>query len=246
MKKEIIISSILSIVFSVLIMSSISYVFSWSEPASVPSEYDVPINTSATGQAKYGELSVALLRDIDNQSYYVNPSGTTILSQLQTQGLSTTTLQGQTITATSDVCLSSGICLSQLVELDYLVYSEHTIDQCTAAGGTVVYGEGIDRFCKISGSACPSSWTQYENWSTTVVPTCSCACTGSGCCSGSYTATSVCGSTSYVAVSCSGLHHTWSNTAKESVSAGAKGGSCAWYDCCCCNIYAQITQIGCY
>ena len=129
----------------------------------------------------------------------------------------------------------------------------HSQQSCLAASGELINSSGgvvslggAAAFCRFTGGSCPSGWNQYENWSTTVVPACSCVCAGGGCCSGSYTATSVCGSHTYVAVSCSNLHHPWSNTAKESVSAGAKGGGCAWYDCCCCNIYAQITQIGCY
>lgn len=152
-----------------------------------------------------------------------------------------------------DVCLSNGRCLSEL--LNRLVFGNHSETDCKSAGGTVVYESGSSMgFCKLSASSCPSGWTQYKNWSATVAANpCSCTCTGSGCCSGTYTATRTYGcynSTQFYhvpggyPVTCTS--HTWSNTPVESVYAGAIGGYCACHDCCTCYINATVTDIGCY
>lgn len=48
----------------------------------------------------------------------------------------------------------------------YLVNEVHSTNDCTNAGGTV-YDTGSAIICRLSGSSCPSGWTQYEGWSRT-------------------------------------------------------------------------------
>jgi len=80
MKKEIIISSIVSVFFSVLIMGTCAYVFSWSEPeGTMPGDYDLtPINTTDSFQYKKGEIGAVLFRDVladgTDTGYYLNPN----------------------------------------------------------------------------------------------------------------------------------------------------------------------------
>lgn len=148
-----------------------------------------------------------------------------------------------------DVCLSNGKCLSDL--LNRLVFGNHSETDCRNAGGTVVYESGSTMgFCKIIQSSCPSGWTQYKNWSTTVASaTHSCTCQGNGCCYGVQTATR--GANINGWADCGGYtpvfgSHTWSNMPVESTLLGAKAGSCACYDCCWCSVQATVTEIGCY
>jgi hypothetical protein len=148
-----------------------------------------------------------------------------------------------------DVCLSNGKCLSEL--LNRLVFGNHSEADCTSAGGTVVYESGSTMgFCKFSSSTCPSGWTQYKNWSTTVASAIhSCTCQGNGCCSGTQTATQ--GANINGWADCGGHtpvfgSHTWSDTPVETTLLGARAGYCACYDCCWCSVNATVTDIGCY
>ena len=137
-------------------------VFSWSEPEyDMPSNYLTPLNTSEDGQVKYGELAVVILRDADNLNYYLNPSTDSNLNQLHINN----------IQAVDNICLDSGVCLSQIEEYinnQLLVYGAHTLGDCTSAGGTLIDDpDSSMQFCKFTASTCPSSWTQYKNWCAT-------------------------------------------------------------------------------
>ena len=55
-------------------------VYSWTEPTTMPSSYNPPINTSITAQTKMGEIGASVFRDADDSSYYINPSGNSIVS----------------------------------------------------------------------------------------------------------------------------------------------------------------------
>ncbi len=50
-------------------------VYSWTEPAEMPSSYSVPLNTSTEPQSKPGRLFIKEIYDSDDSSYYINPSG---------------------------------------------------------------------------------------------------------------------------------------------------------------------------
>jgi hypothetical protein len=79
---------------------------------------------------------------------------------------------------------------------DFLVGGAHTVADCRAISGNEESLPGLTaKICRVSGSACPSSWNQYLNWKTAVskgcsasdpgYPTCPswCSCVG-GCCHG--------------------------------------------------------------
>ena len=53
-----------------------------------------------------------------------------------------------------------------------LVNGQHSSDQCTALGGTVVTDNG-NSFCQFIESSCPAGWAQFENWSITANNYCS-------------------------------------------------------------------------
>ena len=101
--------------------------------------------------------------------------------------------------------------------------SSHTVSDCEIAGGTVYDGgtEGCVR--KFTNSYCPSTWTQYNNWSTTTSNTCS----------------------DYQCSSCTTGSHTFSDTAVESCRYSAwSGGDGGWCTSAYCR--ASVTEIGCY
>jgi len=88
-----------------------------------------------------------------------------------------------------------------------LVYGNHTADNCTSAGGTVVTTGGSYDQCKFTAASCPSGWIQYLNWSTTA-PATSSGAPAINCASCSCPA-------------CSGLStgsHSWSNVARETAT----------------------------
>jgi hypothetical protein len=135
----------------------------------------------------------------------------------------------------TDVC-SSGICLSQVAVLysaNPLYNSTHTIGNCATAGGTVIAnpsgtGLPICQFSNSSGISCPSGWTQYSNWSTTIATS-----------GGVYIGTTSAGNSDVCYCSITTVHN-WSNTAREYCHCNSgynpSGG----------NLYATYTQIGCY
>ena len=223
-------------------------VFSWSEPEyDMPSNYLTPLNTSEDGQVKYGELAVVILRDADNLNYYLNPSTDSNLNQLHINN----------IQAVDNICLDSGVCLSQIEEYinnQLLVYGAHTLGDCTSAGGTLIDDpDSSMQFCKFIGAACPSSWTQYKNYSTTTQHTCQLqwrTCPYSA------------GSLVSCSPSCTTSSHSWGNVSLETCGyaglcsnsgsplCGASLNQCYTYVYCCsranCTCYATVNQIGCY
>jgi hypothetical protein len=50
-------------------------VYSWTEPTTMPSSYNPPINTSATAQTKTGEIGASIFRDAQNLNYYIDAGG---------------------------------------------------------------------------------------------------------------------------------------------------------------------------
>jgi len=98
----------------------------------------------------------------------------------------------------------------------WLVNNQHTKTDCDNAGGTVVKYSGQE-FCRFDSTTnidCPSGWTQYHGWSTTIMSSVSCfdACWSNGFCAGGL------GSGTK---SCTTNIHPWSNNGvMESCSAG--------------------------
>ena len=118
--------------------------------------------------------------------------------------------------------------------------SYHTAKQCEAWGGEVIpVGADNKKICRFNSGTCPSSWTQYENWSTTVP-------------SPSAFYDDPIERISYYTGS-----HNWSNTPVESFRCKKCVGLASWKGYFFCGTtdncggnwyysYATITQIGCY
>lgn len=80
-----------------------------------------------------------------------------------------------------------------------VVNGRHTVAECSAAGGIL---DPASNSCQFSGGSCPSGWTKYNSWSTTVSNTCNGAHVGS--CSGR--------------TSCATGSHAWANIETETCS----------------------------
>ncbi|MDD2494839.1 MAG: hypothetical protein PHE29_06555 [Tissierellia bacterium] len=66
---------------SAMLFLAVSFiVYSWTEPTTMPSSYNPPINTSSIAQTKAGEIGASVFRDADNSNYYINPSGNSVVS----------------------------------------------------------------------------------------------------------------------------------------------------------------------
>lgn len=110
-----------------------------------------------------------------------------------------------------------------------LVYNIHTDIQCSSSGGTVVDDGAGNKMCKYTAVSCPSGWTQYNNWSTTINASSSynngtCTTTNSATGRGVPIYRATCGLSP---VTCSVTGHTWNNTGIESNS--CSGGGATYY-----------------
>jgi len=179
-------------------------------------------------------------RFLNGETFTVNAAGCTYAS------LSLTNASGKSVFIPTNTCAEWDAFLNHMpngVTISLLYGGNHNVLSCSATSGEVVSASGAS-ICRFNGSSCPSGWIQYNNWSTTTIPT-SCTCTGGGCCGGSFTATCLGGSWSDCRTPSRG--HSWSNVAPEgTIRLGVKAGSCGWYDCCQCLVYSTTTQIGCY
>lgn len=119
--------------------------------------------------------------------------------------------------------------------IEYLIGGIHTTIQCGN-----VFNTGSGKLCVMSGSSCPTGWTQYQSYSSTSSVT---IAAGSGHC---YSNASPCSWSS-----CTTGSHSFSNTGRESCSLVDGCASCA-YGCCyeaypgSGPFYATITSVGCY
>jgi len=104
--------------------------------------------------------------------------------------------------------------------------SSYTVADCQAAGGTAKGAPDIC-ICEFNASSCPSGWSQFNNWSSTISQTCS---DDSGTCTGT--------------TSCTTGQHSWSDTALETCAYTAvtsgKTTSCVSTTC-----SATLSSIGC-
>ena len=64
------------------------YIVAWQEPTATPPGGNVatPINTGSTAQSKSSRISATEFYDSDNPSYYINPSGDSVISGNLTLG----------------------------------------------------------------------------------------------------------------------------------------------------------------
>lgn len=334
---------------SAMLFFSLSFIaYSWSEPTTnMPSGYTAPLNTSSTAQTKIGAITVPMVYDYNNTSYYIDPSGNSLFAGKI--GIGTTTpnskltignnvgvgfdewndyqlllYTGATPQASYGLGIKSGtlafntngrfdfdkngstmmtinggnvgigttspqtklhvngnIITSRPSNTDHAatkgyvdnqsgglptggtdgaflrmtsngpiwdtlltwIGSTHTVYDCVKIGGTVFDTGTTGTICRLPSETVPSGWRQAGDWSTTVIPT-SCTCTGSNCCSGTYTARYICGS--FYAGPSSG--HQWSNMPiePEIQRLGTPGGDCLFADCCCCDVYRTILELGIY
>lgn len=143
----------------------------------------------------------------------------------------------------TDICTDSG-CLNALFQtvnttVNQELYGHSTtgrhILDCNAIGGnTTIVAAGV-AICQVTGSSCPSNWSQYLNWSTTTSNNSSLV----ACCSGGSCPALDCANRVY----CSTGSHTWANTAVETCQASSACGlGCSGQA----SATATRTQIGCY
>jgi len=143
-----------------------------------------------------------------------------------------------------------------------LVYNVHTREACINAGGEVVDSDVSLPICRFNQASCPTNWTQYKDFSTTVGKTCQIMSMVPG----GYKRPKGSPVTTCPEVVVSG--HEWSNTPQDikpnyAISYGgtcgshpsyggpycynhysSTSGNCRFCDCPPCQ--ATITQIGCY
>jgi hypothetical protein len=67
---------------SAMLFFSLSFIaYSWNEPTTnMPSGYTAPLNTSSTAQTKIGAITVPMVYDYNNTSYYIDPSGNSLFA----------------------------------------------------------------------------------------------------------------------------------------------------------------------
>jgi hypothetical protein len=146
----------------------------------------------------------------------------------------------------TDVCNADGACLSDIndfIGAQMLVNGAHTYSDCTTARGAVVDSDVSLKQCKFSGSSCPSGWTHYKNYTTTIAHYSMSRWCVSYNLSGGCSLWDFCGE-------CTTSYHNWANIAPETCS------HYTMYSCgqqctrCSTSITllntATITQIGCY
>ncbi|GEM_PF-5708511 len=121
----------------------------------------------------------------------------------------------------------------------FLVNGSHSDAQCTSGGGAIITDSSGNKFCQFNTTSCPSTWTQYNNWSETGVKNCN----GS---------VSTC-TPPFVGTSCATGSHVWGDASQESCSytkpasiTSASGGRvlCGASQQATCS--ATIAKIGCY
>ncbi len=125
MNKKTLIFSLSTILFFALSF----VVYSFTEPTTMPSSYNPPINTSSTTQTKTGEIGASLFRDADNSTYYINPSGNSVLS--------------------GDITTSGNIITAYPTEVGHVVTKGYVDDLFNNAGS------GPASYEVVEGTTCP-------------------------------------------------------------------------------------------
>lgn len=148
------------------------------------------------------------------------------------------------INVATNVCLASGACLTDIAGFigsqPIAGGTNHSRKNCTDAGGELVDIGLANPVCRFNAASCPSSWTQFNNWSTNTEVICN-YCSyyawiyaGAGC---------TCNATA----SCTAAGSAWgdgrASCAVPSMTCSDAGGtkSVGGYTC-----WPTTTQIGCY
>ncbi len=144
-------------------------VYSWTEPTTMPSSYNPPINTSSTAQTKTGEIGASAFRDADDPNYYINPSGNSVVSGT----ISVATPTGNEHATTKGYVDELFGNVEQEVSLANLVYVFGKNPSCPD-DTTMIMKSWISKLCYGSDPNCPScrtsnTWLKPED----PRPTCS-------------------------------------------------------------------------
>ncbi|MEK7067414.1 MAG: hypothetical protein AAB956_00260 [Patescibacteria group bacterium] len=97
-------------------------------------------------------------------STYVSVGGNTAFCRsnvVSAGGITTVTNINNGLTCDTNRQCSNGACAS--IQSLTFFGATHSEAQCTGAGGAV-YNTGNGTICKITGSSCPSGWSQADNW----------------------------------------------------------------------------------
>ncbi len=222
--------------------------------------YNFPGNIDVSKQVTAGTMFKVGSSELSSSQLKVNGSSLVVTSTGKV-GIGTTSpkakleVSGNIIAArptTADQVATKGYVDELIAEVraivtgaQPLVNGAHTQQECINAGGEVVDSDVTFKQCRFNASACPSGWTQYKNWSTTIpVCTAGCYCYGGGCCTPAQYWADI-----HISGGCNGSH-SWSNTQPEDGGTygtyGTPPGGCIYPDCCRCKATSQIIQIGCY
>jgi hypothetical protein len=172
------------LLLAILLLALSLIAYSWTEPTTMPSSYNPPINTSSIAQTKTGEIGASMFRDADNSNYYINPSGNSMISGKIITSNPTIAGDVPNTVATKgyvDSLFGGGDDEEEISETISLVYR---------AGKNPNYEEGVEilrhwtqktcvganskRWSGCTGTACstPASWTDSQNPPTCVYKTC--------------------------------------------------------------------------
>ena len=156
---------------SAMLFLAVSFiVYSWTEPTTMPSSYNPPINTSSTAQTKAGEIGASVFRDADNSNYYINPSGNSVVSGT----ISATNPTDNKHVATKGYVDGLFGNVEQEVSLSNLVYVYGINPPCPDEDHIMIQKSWIPKLCQGSDPNCGNcitsdAWLRVED----PKPTCS-------------------------------------------------------------------------
>ncbi len=158
------------IVIAVVLSLSLGVVQAWVGPTEAPTggNVEIPVNIMAANQIKSGSLWAGGLLSSAG-GYFADNVGVGVTSPTQKLEVDGDTIVTGNITVSDVYITSIGKWASEIFPV-YLVNDQHTVDQCSTIG--TVYTSGGVKFCRIAGSSCPGSWTQYGSWNTTPASYC--------------------------------------------------------------------------
>ncbi len=146
--------SIVTLSIALVALLGYGFISAWSVPpaGTVPPDNNVPapINVGSINQTKSGDLAVQTMSADYVVSWNQNRSG--------------------------QFCNLDGTICATVEELladkkggggeTWLVNDQHTEGGCTGLGGSVVWDDEGNPFCRLSDNSCPTGWEQYKQWAT--------------------------------------------------------------------------------